>query len=154
MEFIITPLKSVSGIEFGATPEEIRSALNYPWRTFLRDVSAPDEPTDAFDEIGLHVHYVAGRCEAVDCFAPAKLILQDKQILGEPYKVIKGQLESMDSNIHAYDSGIRARTLCVSLYAPNFSETENPDAPVSAVLVGSKEYFDKEDALLRAAGLL
>jgi hypothetical protein len=151
---IVTPLKSVGKIEFGASPDGIRSAVNSPWKTFLKDIAAPDEPTDAFDEIGLHVYYVAGKCEAVECFAPAELILQGQQLLGEPYKVVKEWLESMDSNIHPYDSGIRARTLGISLYAPNFSETENPDAPVSGVLVGSQEYFEKEDTLLRAAGLL
>jgi hypothetical protein len=154
MELVITPLKSVGSIEFGSTAETIRSVVSSPWETFLKDLTAPDEPTDAFDEAGFHVYYVAGRCEAVECFAPAELTLNGQQILGKPYRVIKQLLESMDANIQPYDSGIRARTLCISLYASNFSDAENLDAPVSGVLVGSRKYFDREDALLKAAGLL
>lgn len=154
MELTIIPFKSVGSIQFGASPEVVRSAVNSPWTTFLKDLDAPDQPTDAFDEAGFHVHYTLGNCEAVECFAPAVLLFQNQPLIGQPYKEIKAWLESIDSNIHTYDSGIQARSFGISIYAPNFSETENSDALVEGVLVADSEYFNKQDAILRAAGLL
>jgi hypothetical protein len=63
-------------------------------------------------------------------------------------------LESIDDNIQPYDAGIQARSLGISLYAPNFSEEETPDALVEGVLIADRQYFEKQDAMLRAAGLL
>jgi hypothetical protein len=55
MELAITPFESVGSIKFGASPEVIRAAVNAPYETFLKDLDAPSQPTDAFDSSGFHV---------------------------------------------------------------------------------------------------
>jgi hypothetical protein len=155
MELTITPFESVGPVAFGASPEVVRAATNSPWTTFLKNLEAPDMPTDAFDEAGFHVYYADGKCEAVECFSPASLIFQGKELIGQPYQQIKEWLESIDSMIvHDGESGLQARSYGIGVYAPDFSEAERPDAVVQGVIVVDREYFDKQDAILRAAGLL
>jgi hypothetical protein len=147
MELTIIPFESVGPVTFGASPETVRASTNSPWTTFLKNLEAPDMPTDAFDEAGFHVYYASGKCEAVECFSPASLIFQGKELIGQPYKEVKEWLASIDSKI-VYDgeSGLQARSFGIGIYAPN--------AVVEGVIVVDKEYFDKQDEILRAAGLL
>jgi hypothetical protein len=154
MELVITPFESVGSIQFGALPEVVRTTLNTPWQTFLKDLDVPEQPTDAFNESGLHVHYMEGKCEAVECFAPATLTFQSKLLIGQPYREVKAWLASIDPMIRFDDCGLQACSFGIGIYAPNFSENENPDALVEGVLVGSNKFMEKEKAILRAAGLL
>jgi hypothetical protein len=155
MELTITPFESVGPVIFGASPEMVRTATNLPCTTFLKNLEAPDMLTDAFDEAGFHIYYSDGKCEAVECFSPASLLFQGKELIGQPYKKIKEWLESIDSAIF-YDgeSGLQARSYGIGVYAPNFSEAERPDAIIEGVMVVDKKYFDKQDAILRAADSL
>jgi hypothetical protein len=154
MELLITPFESVGPIQFGATPAEVQAAVNAPWQTFLKDLEDPTQPTDAFDSCGLHVHYELGKCVAVECFDPAVLFFQGRQLTGQRYREIKTWLELIDPHIKATDSGIQARSLGIELYAPNYSELERPDEVVECVMVVDRNYFEKTDALLAAHGLL
>jgi hypothetical protein len=153
MKLIITPFKSVGPIQFGATPTEVQAAVNAPWKTFLKDLEDPSQPTDAFDSCGFHVHYELGKCVAIECFTPAVLFFQGRQLTGQPYREIKAWLESIDPHLKASDSGIQSRSLGIELYAPNYSELERPDEVVEGIMVVDRDYFEKTDALLAALGI-
>ncbi len=149
MELIITPFESVGIVKFGESPETVRSVLKSPCKSFMKS-SSSEMPTDAFDDIGVHVYYSQNKCEAVECFSPASLTFQGKILIGQPYKEIEKWLLSIDKNVVHGDSGIQSRSFGIGLYAPDFCETENPDATIEAVIVVDKEYFNKQDAILAA----
>ena len=49
MKLNISPFQSVGTIGLGKSPEVIRSAINFPWRSFLKGST----PTDAFEDAGI-----------------------------------------------------------------------------------------------------
>ncbi len=56
MDFIIGPYIGINNIKFGMKRAEVRKALNLMPREFFK-ISDSDVPTDAYDEIGIHVYY-------------------------------------------------------------------------------------------------
>jgi hypothetical protein len=143
MELPIIPLESVGPIKFGASPEAVQQAVNSPFMTAVKNLDLPDNPTDFFDEVGFHVYYADGQCEAVELFSPAFPTLDGKPIIGQPFREVKAWLESLDPDVQPYDSGIQSRSYGLRISSSNFSEEDNPDAPIGSMLVSNRGYFDK-----------
>jgi hypothetical protein len=143
MKFNIVPFQSVGPIEFGASPEAVRNVIDSPLKSFVKGaLSDMPTPTDAFDEIGVHVYYdKLNRCEAVEFFSPTVLLFQEQVLVDKPYREIVKWLASIDTNIVYDDSGLEARSLGIGLYAPSFDENERPDELVESVIVVSKGYW-------------
>jgi hypothetical protein len=123
-------------------------ATSHPAKSFMK-TSMAEMPTDAFDSVGIHVYYSAGKCDAVECFAPASPVFQGKTVMGQPYEEIKKWLESIDSHIVIDGSEVQARSLGISISA-SFSETAEEVSVVESMLVVDKDYFDRQDAILAA----
>jgi hypothetical protein len=148
MELPIVPFDSIGFVEFGASPDTVKASTNYLSESFMKTPMS-EMPTDAFDEIGIHIYYSSGKCDAVECFAPARPIFQGRQILGQPYEEIKKWLESIDPHIVFDGSEIQARSFGISV-SPGFSEIVGVNSVVEIVLVVDRGYFDRQDAALAA----
>jgi hypothetical protein len=148
MELPIIPFDSVGFVKFGASPDAVKASTSYSSKSFMK-TPISEMPTDAFDEVGIHVYYSSGKCDAVECFSPACPIFQGKRIIGEPYEEIKKWLESIDSHIVIDGSEIQARSFGISI-SPSFSEIVGASSIVESMLVTDKEYFTRQDAVLAA----
>lgn len=71
MIFEIVPMKSVGPIAFGATRAEVRGLFGNAVEFYK---GSSQNPTDAFDEVGIHVFYDAnGRCVGIEFFAESPM---------------------------------------------------------------------------------
>lgn len=143
MELNIIPFQSVGNINFGASPENIRSVINFPLKSFVKGpVSDIPTPADSFDDGGIYIYYDNSNvCDAIEFFSPALLTFQGKLLIDQPYKEVSEWLASIDKNITYDDSGLKAHSLGIGIYAPNFEENERPDELVESVIVVSKGYW-------------
>ncbi len=149
MRLPITPLKSVGPICFGADSAAVRAALASPCTPFRKDLDAP-EVTDAFDALGLHVHYAATGCDAVELFAPAAPTLDGQGFFGRPFEEVKAWLIVLDPDTPIDSAEVQARTLGISI-SSSFSEDPSAARTMDHMLVASAGYFERQDALLAAA---
>jgi hypothetical protein len=141
MEFILTPFEAVGPIKFGTSPDEVRTALNSPWNSFRK---FPSEiiPTDAFDELGIHVYYTSNsQCEAIECFSPVLLTFRGKSLVGQPYQEVREWLISIDSDTVHGDTGIAANSFGIGLYTPDGND--DPDAIIESVTLVDKGYYSR-----------
>lgn len=140
MQLEIKPYVGVGPIRFGMTVEEVRKAVGQKPNPFRK---TPDEviPTDAFDEIGLHACYKEpGVCEAVEMALAADPTFQGHRLIERPFDEVLGWLRTLDDSVEVEDCGLTSYKLGIGLYAPEISD--NISAPVEAVIVFEKGYYD------------
>ena len=143
MEFEITPYVGVGPITFGMTRAEVRRRIAAPVEPFLK---TPDSavPTDAFDPMGIHVHYDSeNQCEAVE-FGLLSTIptFRDQPLLGQRFARIERWLRAIDPDVRSDSSGLTSRTFGFGLYAP--SASDDPQSPVEGVIVFRRGYYDRD----------
>jgi hypothetical protein len=121
-------------------PEQVRSTLGKDFQTFQKTPAAP-MPTDAFDQVGIHVFYKAtGHCEAIELFPPADPIFQGKSMIGQPFSAIRDWFQSLDSDLELDETGLISKKLGIGLYAP-FAE-DAPEEPIESVIIFEEGYYD------------
>ncbi|HYO62032.1 MAG TPA: hypothetical protein VER08_00090 [Pyrinomonadaceae bacterium] len=140
MRLEITAYTGVGPVKFGMTREEVRLAVGPPVRPFMK---TPDDelPTDAFDDLGVHVYYKKpGVCEAVEMGSPAEPTFRGQVLIGRPYSELRRWFESLDESVETDDTGLLSYKYGVGLYAP--AAEEEPDEPVEGVIVFERGYYE------------
>ena len=134
MSYIIYPYIGVNTIRFGMTKEEIHSELGKPETTFMRDASDNTGETDEYKDF--FVSYdEEGRCEAIEFFELADVILNEKAVFTGTYDEICGLFDDIEED----DTGFTEYKYGIEVYAPNKDE----DVCCSeAVIVFKKGYYD------------
>lgn len=121
------------------TIEQVRNFVPEPPKSFLKGPDA-EVPTDAFDDLGIHVHYKApGNCEAVEFALAADPLFEGRHLIDRPFNDILTWFKSLDVSTEVDDTGLTAFNLGIGLYAPKL--TENPNAPIEGVIVFEKGYY-------------
>lgn len=84
-----------------------------------------------------------GVCEAIEFCEPTKAVFNERPLNGIPFIEAKKWLQNFDNELdEEVGVGVTSYKLGFGLYAPAYDEDEEPDAPVEAVIVFSKGYYD------------
>jgi predicted component of type VI protein secretion system len=77
----IRPFEAVGSLLFGDVRSAVREKLGMEYSSFSKTTG--DEPTDAYDSLGLHLYYDEdGRLEFVEAFIPAVITMDGITFLG------------------------------------------------------------------------
>ncbi len=140
MDFNVEPLIGAGQLRFGMSQDEIRRQMASPYKSFLKSLSSK-MPTDSFLEDAVHVFYTdGGNCEAIEFYAPSRVMLKSRNLLGVPYSEVKYLVSELDENLDEDSAGFSSHLLGVAVYAPSCEEY--PDDPTESVLVFKKGYYD------------
>lgn len=140
MKFRILPLKGVDGIEFGMTPDDVRSRFDSEPKTFKR---TPQDsfPCDYFESESVFFYYDSdARLEAVEFALPAQPSIENMKLLGIGLNEATAALSGLDSQVEKEIDGAIAYQLGVSIYAP--LAKDNAAAPVESVLAFRPGYYN------------
>lgn len=119
-------------IRAGMTRDDSRSALESPFDEFLK---SPDSaiPTDAYDDLGLHVYFDnALKVAGVEFLKWAQLSWRGQRLAGEEVLVVQQFLTEQGEFLVFDNSGFDVARLGLRFYAPEIGEE---DAIVEAVYV-------------------
>ena len=80
MDWVIRSYDGVGPVRLGMGFTAVRFALRSRVETFMKTPDS-ERPTDAFDELGVHVYYDRdGDCEAVELASPATPTFHDRPL--------------------------------------------------------------------------
>jgi len=141
MEFEIRPYVGVGPINFDMPREDVRRVLGGPVFSFWKSAES-EAPADAFDTLGIHVHYDSRyRCEAVEFRDPQNgPTFQGLVFVGQPYREAERLVRQLDKEVHPDPSGLTSFTYGFGLYAPAYGY--EPNAEVKQVIVFRRGYYD------------
>jgi hypothetical protein len=140
MQLEILPYRGVGRLRFGMTVEQVRRIVPATARPFIKGPGS-HHPTDAFDDLGLHVFYrESGKCEAIELAAPARPTLKEKALVAIPFSAVKQFLSGLDSQLEIDESGLTSYSLGLAVYCPGHEE--DPTEPVQGVFVFERGYYD------------
>jgi len=121
------------------TAAEIRNLMPIQARPFVKAPGAA--PTDAFDDLGVHVLYRGdGRCEAIELGAPSAPTLEGTAVLAVPFTSVELLVKTLDSQLEIDESGLTSYALGLAIYCPGHDE--NPNLLVEGVFVFERGYYD------------
>lgn len=130
----IIPFVGTGPLRFGMTRLQVRSLLREEASVFRKGPSATTD-TDAFDHLGLHLHYDAqDRLECIEGFGSCPITYKNFSPMNVSLQEVLVGLESFGLT-HRYDDGYFFDDAGFVLYAP--------DDVVQAVTVYRKGYFDE-----------
>lgn len=140
IQFKIRPYEGVGSVSFGMSRSEVRRKLESSVEAF-RKSSLSKTDADAFDALGIHVHYKeSDDCEAVELASPSEPLFQGRQLVGKPFDELRDWLASLDENLEVDESGLTSYKHGIGLFAP--FAADSPSEPVESVIVFEKGYFD------------
>ena len=91
----IVPYVGVGPIQFGQTRSQVRSLLGGNVSVFRKGPSASTE-TDAFNELGLHLHYDAqDRLECIEAWGPCPIYYKDVALLNVGVQEVLARLAGL-----------------------------------------------------------
>ena len=136
----IDPHFGIGNIRFGMTVADVRRVVGSPFTSF-RKTPTSTFPTDAFDDLGIHVFYKPpGICEAVEIASPGEANFEGQQMIGTRFSDIERLLHARDPNLETDETGLTSHALGIGIFAPEISD--NPNASIEAVIVFEQGYFD------------
>lgn len=138
LTFDIASYERVGPISFGMSRTDVRKQLGVPVETFMKTNDSA-VPTDAFDELGIHVFYDAqDACEAVE-FWRSGPTFRGKKMLNERFAKIAAWLEAIDPGAKPNASGLTSLAFGFGLYAES---PEEPQSVIASVIVFKRGYYD------------
>lgn len=130
----IAPYEGVGPIRFGMTRSQVQSLLGGSVSTFRKGPYASTD-TDAYDQLGLHLHYDKGdRLECIEAWGPCPIYYQGASLLNANIQAVLERLAALGLSSR-YDDGYFFDDAGFALYAP--------DDVVKAVTVYPKGYYDE-----------
>jgi len=136
----IKPFKGIGNIKFGATPTEVRKILGEEFKSFKRSPTAAF-PCDYFPHVGVFAYYTAaGTLEAIEFASPAVPLLDGVNLLSIGLDAAKSLLRGKGGELEEDAGTLIAKSIGISLYAPNIKE--NPNTPCESILVFADGYYD------------
>jgi len=140
MNYVIDPLKGVDGIQFGMTPEHVRSRMKADFQSFKRSPQA-SFPCDYFPGSGTFFYYDAsGLLEAVEFAAPARPTVSGVDLMNLTFEQAIKELTALDQRVETEPDGAIAYELGISIYAP--LAKDNGNAPVESVVAFRRGYYN------------
>ena len=153
MKFEIRPYDGVGPLTFGMSIRNARAALAQPLATlgrgwakvvsFLKDSRRDGVPTDAIDELGLHLYYRVHAervvLSAVELFSPAEPEICGVSLFAAPFAHVREQLLAHDPTLQAESDGLRSLTLGIALGDRTGGEL---NALADSVLAFERGYWD------------
>lgn len=141
MDYSVKPREGLGPLHFGMPRREVRQVLGAGWEEFLKS-PFDDVPTDAWDELGLHVYYDGeDRLEAVETFRPARPTWQGEDLLSVSYRRLRHLLRQGDRRLEVEaGEGLTSYRLGVGAHAPDGED--EPEAPVEGVIVFRRGYYE------------
>jgi hypothetical protein len=143
MNLEIKPYIGVGPIRFGMTRDEVLRIVGHPVITVKPFLKGPHAgiPTDAFDELGIHVFYKIGYlCEAIEMYLAADPTFNGQRLIERPFDELFTWLRTLDDNVKVDDTGLTSFKLGFGLYAPSCEES--PSDAVEAVIAFESGYYD------------
>ena len=117
---------------------QVRQELNS--RVMRVNASAAGLPCDAFQDLGIRVHYRhPDAVEAVEFGGPACPTFEGRPLLRKRYCEIEPWIQSLDPGVKLEHSGLTSNKFGFGIYAP--SARKNGDAPVEVVTVFERDYY-------------
>lgn len=138
--WVVDPLRGVGPILFGMSIEAVRAAIDARAEPFHK--GGRPEHSDAFDELGLHVHYDgAACCEAVEFFNPAQVepTLDDISLLSAPYAEVERRIREIDTDTKLQRAGLVSLRCGVGIYVDG---PPDGDTRASSAIAFKSGYFD------------
>jgi hypothetical protein len=130
----IAPYEGTGPLRFGMTRSQVRSLLRGSVSTFRKGPYASTD-TDAYDELGLHLHYDKGdRLECIEAWGPCPIYYQRASLLNANTQEVLERLAGLGLSSR-YDDGYFLDDAGFALYAP--------DDVVEAVTVYPRGYYDE-----------
>lgn len=115
--FDIIPLKSVSGVPFGADREDVREAFGGNFVEFKKTDTA-ENTADGYEDC--NVYYTADNTlRAVEIFCGTEVNLDGRVLLPDNFTDIAAFLKQLDSDLDENNDGIISSKLGIGVYAPN-----------------------------------
>lgn len=140
MRFRISSYKGVGVIDFGMTPDQVRTYLGGAYKSFKR-TPASKFPCDYYVDLGLFVYYkLPGEVEALEFVSPACPELENKNLLALSFDDVKKLLITKDPNLEVNSDSLTSYSLGIGVYAPDADEDSS--LPVGSVIVFEKGYYD------------
>jgi hypothetical protein len=139
LNFELVPYTGIGPLRFGATRAEVRRTLGVPVEAFQKTPTAA-ALTDAFDDLGVHVHYdAADRCEAVELGGPrAAPSFEGKALLRMRREEARSWLAGRDPELRVSTTDLTSLKYGVALH----TSSDEPEARVKSVLVFRRGYYD------------
>ncbi len=132
--------KGVGPLRFGMTMSRVRETMDSPYDSFMKTPMS-EIPTDAFDDLGIHVFYKKpGVCEAIEFAKPSDPIFQGQSLIGRPFNEIRDWFESLNTNVKIEDTGLIAYEIDIGIYAPGVMKKDT--ALIESVIVFEEGYYD------------
>jgi hypothetical protein len=129
----IRPFEGVGSLCFGDLRSSAREKLGKEYSIFSKTIG--DEPTDAYDALGLHLYYDDdGRLEFVEAFTPAAITMNGTTFLGRQVVEVVKELEAKGFESVGADVGIDFPTAGIAITSPN--------GIIEGVAAHRKGYFD------------
>jgi hypothetical protein len=140
MNYTIHPFRGVGAVEFGMTPEEVRSRVRSDFKLFKRSPDVPF-PSDYFPKEHAFFYYDAsGLLEAIEFAPPARPTVNGLDLFSLTFGQAVTKLAVLDDTLKEGVDGAIAHRLGVSIWAPSAKYDRN--APVESVLAFRKGYYD------------
>ena len=137
MKLPICPFVGAGALRFGMCRNEIRSALQSEYTSYLK---GDDTKADAFDSLGIHVYYNDHeQCEAIEFYGPCQPVLDSVQLLDISYSKLKSQIKAIDPKLEEDDVGFISCRAGIGAYAPSHMST--PEASVDSVIIFREGYY-------------
>ena len=136
-------------VKFGASMSEVRAAVASPYSYFQKSL---DEytPTDAFDELGFHVHYdKQDKCLFLETFEPMTVSYQHKMLTNKRFGDLKPWLATLTDNLKIEDGSVNMRDLGFgfSLSYDQKAADYTDNSIIKSVFAYSKDYLPELDRL-------
>lgn len=142
MEFEISSYVSAGPIALGMLRAEVRQTLGAPVESFQKTPSSATK-SDAFDTLGIHVHYDSDdRCKAIEFgSAVSEPKFSGRQLLKQPFAQLEPWLRQLDPEVRSGTEGLTSLKLGFGLYGTPASQ--DPESLVEGVIVFRRGYYDK-----------
>ena len=100
----VIAFSGVGPLHFGCTRSEVRSVLGGDPALFRKGANAPSE-TDAYDELGFHLHYdLEDRLECIEAFGSCSISFRNVPLLQVPLGQVIDELAKLGLT-YRYDDG-------------------------------------------------
>ncbi len=137
----VDPLRGVGPILFGMPIDAVRAAIDARAEPFHK--GGRREHSDAFAEIGLHVHYDGdARCEAVEFFDSAQVepALNGMNLLSTPYAEVERRVCEIDAETKLQRAGLVSLRCGVGIYVDG--PPTDRDMRACSAIAFKAGYFD------------
>lgn len=133
MSFELLGFGDLGSVHIGMTRDQSRAALGRSFEEFFK-ISDSTVPTDAYDDLGVHVYFDEGyRVIGVEFLKWSNLSWRGQRLSGADVLEVQQHMVAQGEVLNFNNSGFDVSGLGLRVYAPDIGEE---DAVIEAVYVG------------------